>query len=77
MFYLFNRLGFPSGSAVKNPSDNEEDSGWMPWRRKWQLTAVFLPGKPPGQKSLVGYSPWGCKNVGHNSVTKPFFNSTD
>ena len=30
-------------------------------RRKWQPTPVFLPGKSPGQKSLVGYSPWGCR----------------
>ena len=25
----------------------------------WQPTAVFLPGESPGQRSLVGYSPWG------------------
>ena len=31
------------------------------WRRKWQSTPVFLPGKSHGQRSLVGYSPWGCK----------------
>ena len=31
------------------------------WRRKWQATPVFLPGKPHGQRSLAGYSPWGCK----------------
>ena len=31
-------------------------NGKIPWRRKWQLTSVFLPGKPHGQKSLVGYS---------------------
>ena len=30
-------------------------------RRKWQLTSVFLPGEFHGQKSLVGYSPWGRK----------------
>ena len=29
----------------------------IPWRRKWQPTSVFLPGKPHGQRSLVGYSP--------------------
>ena len=29
------------------------------WRRKWQPTAVFLPGKVHGQRSLVGWSPWG------------------
>ena len=35
----------------------------IPWRRKWQPTPVFLPGKPHGQRSLAGYSPWGCKNL--------------
>ena len=33
----------------------------FPWRRKWQPTPVFLPGKFHGQRSLMGYSPWGCK----------------
>ena len=33
------------------------------WRRKWQPTPVFLPGKSHGQNSLVGYSPWGCKEL--------------
>ena len=33
----------------------------IPWRRKWQPTPVSLPGKFHGQRSLVGYSPWGCK----------------
>ena len=41
----------------------------IPWRMKWQPTPVFLPGKVHGQRSLEGYSPWGCK-VGHSSVTK-------
>ena len=31
------------------------------WSRKWQLTPVALPGKFHGQRSLVGYSPWGRK----------------
>ena len=35
--------------------------GKIPWRRKWQLTPVLLPGKSHGQKSLVGYGPWGRK----------------
>ena len=30
--------------------------GKIPWRRKWQLTPVFLSGKSHGQRSLVGYS---------------------
>ena len=34
----------------------------IPWRRKWQLTPAPLPGKSCGQRSLAGYSPWGCKS---------------
>ena len=30
-------------------------------RRRWQPTPVFLPGEFHGQRSLAGYSPWGCK----------------
>ena len=33
----------------------------IPWRREWQSTSVFLPGEFHGQRSLVGYSPWGHK----------------
>ena len=33
------------------------------WRRKWQPTPVFLPGKSHGQRSLVGYSPRGLKEL--------------
>ena len=36
-------------------------SGRSPGERKWQPTPVFLPGKLCGQRSLVGYSPWGGK----------------
>ena len=35
--------------------------GKIPWRKEWQLTPVFLPGKFHRQRSLVGYSPWGHK----------------
>ena len=31
------------------------------WRRKWQHTPVFLPGKSHGQRNLEGYSAWGPK----------------
>ena len=31
------------------------------WRRKWQPTPVFLPGKSHGRRSLVSYCPWGRK----------------
>ena len=42
------RLGLIPGSGI-------------PWKRTWQPTPVFLPGKSHGQRSLLGYSPWGCK----------------
>ena len=37
--------------------------GKIPWRRAWQPTTVFLPGKSHGWKSLVGYSPLGHKEL--------------
>ena len=43
--------------------------GKIPWRRKWQPTPVFLPGEFCGQRSLVGYSPWGCKESAMTEVT--------
>ena len=36
-------------------------SSRLSWRRKWQPTSVLLPGESHGQRSLVGYSPWGRK----------------
>ena len=47
---------------------NTGDLSWFdPWARKipcrrdWQPTLVFLPEEFHGQRSLVGYTPWGCK----------------
>ena len=55
------------GSSVKNLLANVRERridplvGKMSWKRKWQPTPVFLPGKSQGQRSLAGYSPWGHK----------------
>ena len=51
-------------------------AGTIPWRRKWQLTPVFLSRKFHGQRSLAGYSPWGHKAVHdwahrHTCIVKP------
>ena len=35
--------------------------GKFPGRKKWQSTPALLPGKSHGQRSLIGYSPWGRK----------------
>ena len=58
---------------VKNPPISAGDigGGLNPWVRKiplgraWQSTPVFLPRESHGQRSLVGYSPWG-HGVGHD-----------
>ena len=55
------------GWMVKNIPANAGDARFnpcvekVPWRRKWQPTLVFLPAKSHGQRSPLGYSPWGCK----------------
>ena len=66
-FFFWGR-GFSNGLVVKNPPAMQETKGhefspWVrkiPWRRKWQPNPGFLPGKSHEQRSLVGYSPWGC-----------------
>ena len=40
------------------------------WRRKWQPTPVFLPGKSHGQRSLVGYSLWGRTELDTTEATQ-------
>ena len=58
---------FSGGSDSKASACNTGDPvfnpwvGKIPWRRKWQPTPVLLPGKSHGQRTLVGYSPWGRK----------------
>ena len=55
--------------VLKNAPANEgdaRDAGFIPGLRRSPEegngnTPVFLPGKFHGPKSLVGYSPWGCK----------------
>ena len=44
--------------------------GTIPWKRKWQSTPVFLPGKFHGQRSQAGCSLWGHRRVGCNLTTK-------
>ena len=57
------RLAFVNNSDGKESACNTGDPwvGKISWRRKWQPTPVFLPRESQGRRSLVGYSPWGCK----------------
>ena len=67
-------LGFPGGSVVKNPPINERDAGDVssvsglgrPWRKEWQPTPVFLPGKFHGQRTE---EPNGILSIGLQSQT--------
>ena len=42
--------------------------GKILWRRKWQPTSVYLPGKSHGWRSLAVYNPWGCKESDTTSL---------
>ena len=62
--------GLPWWLSSKESTCNAGDAGdlgvipWVvkiPWRRKWQPTSVFLPGKSHGERSQVDHSPWGHK----------------
>ena len=59
--------GFLGGSKVKSiclecgRPGFDPWVGKIPWKRKWHPTPVLLPGEFHGGRSLVGYSPWGCK----------------
>ena len=65
-------LGFPGGASGKESACQCRRckrywfDPWMkkiPWRRKCQPTPVSLPGKFHGQRSLVGYSLQGHKEL--------------
>ena len=59
--------GFPGGSDCREIHLQCRRPGFdpwvgkIPWRKEWQPTPVFLPGESHGQRSLVDYSPWDCK----------------
>ena len=65
-------LGFPSGASGKESACQCRRHKWrgfnlevgkIPRKRKRKLlsTPVLLPGESHGQRSLVGYSPWGSQ----------------
>ena len=71
-------FGFPAGAHGKEPTcqvrrcKRRRFYPWVrkiTWRRKWQPTPVFLPRGPHRQRSLVGYSPWGCKELDRTQAT--------
>ena len=73
---LFYWWGFPSGSVVKNPPANAGDAGSIPGSGRSPGEENGHPlqysclGNPMNRGGLAGYSPWGLKRIGHDSVTK-------
>ena len=65
---LYSIVGFLRGAVVKNACQCRSCSFhfWVRkilWRRKQQPIPVFLPRKSHGWRNLVGYSPWGTKEL--------------
>ena len=66
-------MDFPSGSDVKESACNVGDLGSIPGLGKCHgagnglLTLAFLLGKSYGQRSMLGYSPWGRKGTQLNN----------
>ena len=73
-------LGFPGGLDGKESACNAGDLGSISWlgdhpEKGIRLpTPVFLPGKSHGQRSLVGYSPWVCKELDTTEQLTQIFN---
>ena len=70
----FHKLGYPGGASGKEPTHQCrrcKRHGFL-WRREWQSTPVFLPGKFHRQRSLVGYSPWDRKESDTSELTNTF-----
>ena len=71
-------LGFPSGASGKELTCQcrrcerhrfNPQVGKIPWKKAWQPTPLFLPGESHGQRNLVGYCPWGHKELDMTEVT--------
>ena len=82
---IYNKMSFPGGTSGNESACQGRRCnccswapwvGKIPWSRKWQLTLVFLPRKFYGQKSLVGYSPWGYKESDTNKLLSTYTHTT-
>ena len=64
--------GFLGGASGEEPAYQcRRHETWIRslGKRAWQPTLAFLPGESHGQRSLVGYSPQGCKKSDTTEVT--------
>ena len=63
---VYKAPGFPSGSDSKESACHAGDLRWV----AWQPTQVLLPEEFHGQRSLVGYSSWGHKELDRTDQLK-------
>ena len=61
-------MGFPGDSDIKNLPAMQETQVWSLGQedhleKEWLPIPAFLPGEFHRQRSLAGYSPWGCKEL--------------
>ena len=71
-----NRVSSGVCSTVSSQRQSRTEAvlaGRIPWRRAWQPSPVFLPGKSHGQRSLVGYSVWCWKEPAMRLTLSRFF----
>ena len=72
-------LGFPDDTSGKESACQCRRcmfDSWVriiSWRRAWPPTPILLPGESNGQRSLVGYIPWGRKE---SDTTEPLSTHT-
>ena len=67
IYWIDLKVGLPDGSDGKESAWNAGNLASIPGSRRYpgegngNPTPVLLPGESRGQRSLLGYSPWGCK----------------
>ena len=73
-----NRRGVPVVASEKEPAcqcRRHKRHGFDPWvwkitwKKSWQPTPLFLPGKSHEQRILAGYSPWDGKESDMTEAT--------
>ena len=86
VFIIYRHMNLPGGTNSKEPTcqcrrhKRHRFSPWVGkilWRRKWQPTPVSLSGESHGQRSLVGYNPWGHKESGTTEASEQVHTQND
>ena len=72
---MYTHVDCPGGSVSEESACNAKDPGLIPGSGRsseegnGKPTPDILPGEFHGQRGLVGYSPWGCKEYNMTKMT--------